>query len=597
MSDQIPDDPAGREHFSTLTFDNVGRDSLPVESETSPPGRPASRGIVEFNQDCYLEAYPDLAGAIETGQFTSARAHYLHSGRSANWLSQESYLKLLAGGVSQRAAHGAMSFSIDVAIASHTGTLFVVGWTDDRETPLISVSAIQGSEGWNTRGIVRCRRADVEQVLQSPIGHSYGFWLVHELGQFDAQGVIMLRARFADGRFTQLELKPRVVSDVDLRETALGHFSSLQYLGNREIESAQQLESGVGNELVALNRSISRALTAAAHVERYGPTRARFDASFIVCLFGKHEYFFLQNALFAPGADTENVEFVYVSNSPELTEALQKEAQIAERIYGISLTLVTLPGNAGFSAANNVAAKFARSERLVFINPDVFPRDDGWARLHREIIETKPPAQTKLFGGLLYYDDGSLMHGGMYFEIDRGLSVKPTEIQGRNLIRVEHYGKGAPDWSTRYTQERPVPAVTGAFISADRNWFELLGGFTEDYLFGHYEDADLCLKSLQNGGPAWIHDIRFWHLEGKGSVRRPPHEGGSLVNRWLFTRNWGKTIEDSLVGRAPSHPLLDSESDGTFTTPAPMAAADDGLSVSAQLISQATPNPELTVTR
>ena len=67
-------------------------------------------------------------------------------------------------------------------------------------------------------------------------------------------------------------------------------------------------------------------------------------------------------------------------------------------------------------------------------------------------------------------------------------------------------------------------------------------------MFGHYEDADLCLRSLQEGVPAWLQDVRFWHLEGKGSVRRPPHEGGSLVNRWLFTRRWGGLSEKSLLG-------------------------------------------------
>ena len=346
----------------------------------------------------------------------------------------------------------------------------------------------------------------------------------------------------------------------------------MHYPGNRDIESAQQLESGAGDELVALNRSISQQITAAAHVERYGPERVRFSASFIVCLFGKSEYFFLQNALFGSMPDRREIEFIYVSNSPELTEILQKEALIADLIYGQSLTLVTLPGNAGFSAANNAAARFARSDRIVFINPDVFPRDESWARVHAEIVAGRPSRETALFGAPLYYDDGSLMHGGMYFDVDRGLSVTSTDIQVSNMIRVEHYGKGAPERSNRYTTPRPVPAVTGAFISANRDWFDSLGGFTEDYLYGHYEDADLCLKSLQRDVPAWIQDVRFWHLEGKGSVRRPPHEGGSLVNRWLFTRNWGKMIGAELLGRAPRHRLL-NQAATTLPDPEPAASA------------------------
>jgi GT2 family glycosyltransferase len=189
-------------------------------------------------------------------------------------------------------------------------------------------------------------------------------------------------------------------------------------------------------------------------------------------------------------------------------------------------------------------------------NPDVFPRDNNWARRHADIIAAAPADQTKMFGAPLYYDDGSLMHHGMYFEVDSGVSVRPDGIYARPMIRTEHYGKGAPVWSQNFACPRPVAAVTGAFISADRDWFEKLGGFNEDFLFGHYEDADLSLKSLARGQPAWIQDFPLWHMEGKGSTRRQAQEGGILVNRWLFTRRWGGLIGSHLRGPAPIHPSL-----------------------------------------
>jgi GT2 family glycosyltransferase len=539
-----------KDPFDALMFGGGAPGASVIEGTVAPIG------IVEFCEQAYLEAYPALKPAIADGTLPSALYHYLRNGAKEGRLSNPEYIRHLAGNVEELPAHGAMSFSVDVAIASGSGTLFVVGWTDDRETALTSISAIQGAEGWNTRGLARCRRVDVDEVLQSQTGHSHGFWFVHRLGKFNPQAGMMLRARFADGRFTQMDIKPRIVTNIDLREIILGHFASLQYAGNRDIEAVQELSHGAGDELLLLNRSISDTITKTAHAEYYGPRDRRFKASYIVCLFGKIEYFFLQNALFYSGSGAEDVEFIYVSNSPELADPLQKEARIAEQVYGLSLILVTLSGNAGFGAANNAAARFARSDRLVIINPDVFPQENDWAIRHEQVLLTKPARQTKIFGAPLYYDDGSLMHGGMYFDIDRGLSVKASGTKVSKIIRVEHYGKGAPQGSSRYTTERAVPAVTGAFISIERSWFEELGGFTEDYVFGHYEDADLCLKSLIRGVPVWLLDIRFWHLEGKGSVRRPPHEGGSLVNRWLFTRTWGSVIEETLVGRHPAHPLL-----------------------------------------
>jgi GT2 family glycosyltransferase len=338
----------------------------------------------------------------------------------------------------------------------------------------------------------------------------------------------------------------------------LGYFAGVRTFANRETEASVMLDSGLGEELLALNAAISRGIAARAHAEYYGPQR-EFRISIIVCLYGKPEWMFLQNAMFATTEGIGEVEFIYVSNSPELVEALDKEARIAALIYRLSITLVTLPGNAGFSAANNEAARFARSERLIFLNPDVFPRDDQWLVAHASILASEPMARTRLFGVPLYYDDGSLMHGGMFFDIDHALSVKPDGIQRHALVRVEHYGKGAPAWAPIERVGRPVPAITGAFVSIERAWFEEIGGFNETYIFGHYEDADLCLKSLEKGVPAWLHHVAFWHLEGKGSTRHPVHEGGALVNRWWFTRRWRALIESQVAGSSPSHPLLCDE--------------------------------------
>ena len=512
--------------------------------------------VTEFGEEAYREAFRDIDAAIKDGALDSAAAHFRRHGRLENRLTSTPYLQALTGGGADVPATG-VALSIDAAIVSHNGTILVVGWIDDRARPLRSISIIQGLEGANTRSIGRCRRSDVDALMDAATGFSFGFWLVLKPEARDLHsGPTLIRARLADGSFEQREVQVTASTDVDLRETILGHFARLEYYGNRDIEAFTNLETGIGLALTRFNRLISGAITASVHAEYYGPRRSRFKASLIICLFGKVEYFFLQNALFRSTVGIEDYEFIYVSNSPDLAETLHKEARAASAIYGLSLTMVTLPGNGGFSAANNAAARFAKSDRLIFVNPDVFPRDRLWAQKHEALLDTLPREQTALFGVPLYYDDGSLMHGGMHFEVDQGLSVKTSAITTHDMVRVEHYGKGAPVWSDRYTRARPVPAVTGAFISTDREWFQSLGGFTEDFIFGHYEDADLCLKSLRQGVPAWMHDLRFWHLEGKGSTRRPPHEGGSLVNRWLFTRRWSNMIAASIVGASPTHPLL-----------------------------------------
>ena len=160
----------------------------------------------------------------------------------------------------------------------------------------------------------------------------------------------------------------------------------------------------------------------------------------------------------------------------------------------------------------------------MFVNPDVFPMNNLWAKTHSQILDQDSKGNTDLFGAPLYYADGSLMHSGMYFEIDQGISVRDMEIRHRPMLRVEHFAKGAPHSLNEFKCSRPVPAVSGAFISIKRQLFEALEGFSSNFIFGHYEDADLCLRAMQKGAVPWIHNLPLWHLEGKGSRRLPQHE-------------------------------------------------------------------------
>jgi len=445
-------------------------------------------------------------------------------------------------------------FALDNVVASPCGAYLIVGWIDDADAPLAEIRlAAQGTTLAATTSLARCRRPDAESTMGTQSGHMLGFWTIMFRPDNVPPPPSCTLTLFAGAAWQTVTVQPKTVSDAQLRDMVFEYLHAARYFGNPQNESFVQLTHGPGTDLLRFNDRISSSITAHAYVQRFGPPRTGFDGSVIVCLYGKPEFLFLQAALFSGGGGGDRYEYIYVSNSPELAEGLLKEARIAEQIYGVSLTLVILPGNAGFGAANNVAARHARSRRILIVNPDVFPRRADWAQAHSRLVATLPAAQTALFGVPLYYDDGSLMHGGMYFDIDTGLSVRPDGISQQVMLRVEHYGKGAPPDTPAYLRARPVPAVTGAFISADRGWFEELGGFSQDYVFGHYEDADLCLRSLERGRPAWLHDIAFWHLEGKGSDRRPAHDGGSLINRWHFTQTWGERIAGDLCGRAPSY--------------------------------------------
>jgi GT2 family glycosyltransferase len=522
----------------------------------------------DFDETAYLTAFPKIAENIRAGIVKSALDHYLRKGAAEKRLEQPRYRKILAeqqllarlaapSGPSAEGeapvTRGTVSSMLDTLMVTPGGICLAIGWVDDRGTNLSAVS-VQMPNGRTVESttIARCRRIDAESMIGCGPGVLLGFYALIELGQDEPPGHGSIVQLHCGGDPVGHVARPNLVSAEALRDGVFEYLSAATYFGNHAVETFRQLDGGMGDRLIWLNKSISAGIASRAYVERHGSHDRAFRGSIVVCLFGRLEYLFLQAAIFstAPGAD--EYEYVYVCNSPELTEALQREARMAAKLYGLAFTIVFLPGNAGFGAANNVAVAHAASDRVLIVNPDVFPRDNLWAERHSHILRDLPEEQTRFFGAPLFYDDGSLMHGGMFIASDTGLSVRPEGIVPQELLRVEHYGKGAPPGMAFYRQSRRVTAVTGAFISADRRWFQKIGGFSEDYVFGHYEDADIGLKSWAANGQVWIHDLPLWHMEGKGSVRRAAHDGGSMINRWHFTRTWLAAVRDGYGGPNPA---------------------------------------------
>ncbi len=545
-----------------------------VPAQSSP--RPS---LEEFDEASYLRANPDVAAALADGKYPSGHFHYVTVG----WQEERPLFEI---GSEPRnrlirtlpkldvplANRIQLQLTVDATLVSDGGGFMIVGWLDDSELPLdyLRVSASGWHYTFDASALIRLRRRDVEAAIGSSRVFGFGFLAFAFLGDgLDISEGCELSVGLKGMGHSETPLLPRRVPDTELRETVLSYIAQAEFFGNRQIEVFAALDRSLGKHIVDLNLDITRKVVSAACVEHVGHPMRRPKASIVVCLYGKPEYLFLQNAMFAGCPGFDDYELVYVSNSPEMAERLLKEAAAARQIYGLPQTIVLLPGNAGFGAANNVAVAHARSSRILIVNPDVFPRDRDWAMRHSQAVANLPESQTRIFGVPLYYDDGSLMHGGMYLDVDRGVSLDAHRISQRQLMRVEHYGKGSPASVTRFTRPRPVPAITGAFMSMDRAWFEGLGGFTESYVFGHYEDADLCLKSIVRGTAPWIHDIRLWHLEGQGSHRLPVHEGGSLVNRWLFTTTWSEQVLDGLLGPDPTNQIVQQKLGAEAATSSP----------------------------
>lgn len=165
-------------------------------------------------------------------------------------------------------------------------------------------------------------------------------------------------------------------------------------------------------------------------------------------------------------------------------------------------------GNIGFAAGCNLAASSARSDVLVFVNPDAVLEPDAIARLSASLMAAQLPA---IIGGDLRDAAGRPERGSRR---DR-LTLWRAFTSFTGLSRL---GEAIPAFRdfNRHTDPMPadvvrVGAVSGALMTLRRSDFTALGGFDEGY-FVHVEDLDFCRRAEEAGwrvlfapGPHGVH--------------------------------------------------------------------------------------------
>lgn len=122
-----------------------------------------------------------------------------------------------------------------------------------------------------------------------------------------------------------------------------------------------------------------------------------------------------------------------------------------------------------WSVLNNIGAKFAKNDVLVFLNNDVEVIDEDWL-YWLSGYATLP--DVGCVGGLLLYPDRTIQHAGV--------------VVGMNGWADHVFKGGAPiHYSSPYVSPmlaRNVLANTGACMAIDRNRFFEIGGFDEKFI-------------------------------------------------------------------------------------------------------------------
>lgn len=175
------------------------------------------------------------------------------------------------------------------------------------------------------------------------------------------------------------------------------------------------------------------------------------------------------------------------------------------------MRLLAEPTNHGFAGANNLAARHARGEYLLLLNPDTVILDGAIDRL-LAFADARPKA--RIWGGRTLFADGRLNPTSCWRRMSLwNIFCRTTGLTviARNsaLFNSEGYG----GWDRR--GERQVDIVTGCFfLIARRDWDEL-GGFNPTF-FMYGEEADLCLRAARTLGarPRVTGSATIVHLGG-----------------------------------------------------------------------------------
>lgn len=227
----------------------------------------------------------------------------------------------------------------------------------------------------------------------------------------------------------------------------------------------------------------------------------------------------------------ENAELVFVLDSPEIQDETEHLLGGLHLLHGLPMRLVVMNRNGGYARACNTGARMARGSMLVMLNSDVVPCEPGWVQT---LIQ---PIMSGAFGAVgprLIFEDRSLQHAGLYFGRDQ-----------RGIWLNHHFYKGMPSDYVPAQHARTVPGVTGACLVTSRDIYESVGGFTEDYIIGDYEDSDLCLKIRRAGFEiGYEPSACLYHFERQSIRRSQDYMRGvaSQYNSWLHTQRWDGDI-------------------------------------------------------
>lgn len=177
----------------------------------------------------------------------------------------------------------------------------------------------------------------------------------------------------------------------------------------------------------------------------------------------------------------KNKEVIIIDHESDDPRTVALLKDVSTRGYNI----VRWEGVFNYSAMNNYAAKFSKSEFLCFLNNDIEMMDGEWLSL---LVRQAGRSDVGAVGAKLLYPDATIQHAGVVIGVGGAAG---------------HAHRNCPNDDPGYFDRPHLPqfvtAVTAACMVLQRRKFDAVGGFDEERFPVAFNDVDLCLKLVRAG--------------------------------------------------------------------------------------------------
>lgn len=187
--------------------------------------------------------------------------------------------------------------------------------------------------------------------------------------------------------------------------------------------------------------------------------------------------------------------------------------------------LIILKEKCGFSKANNIGVKIAKSEYLIFINTDIFLTENCIEKMVELLDSSEDISAVQ---PLLLYPQTELVQstGHVFSKVKSGQLFSMRNLHD-SIIHIS----------------APRQALTMALCAVKKEIFLKMGGFNEDYYNSH-EGMELTLKMTISGYVCmYCSDAVAYHCSGIARKKTP---FDISRQRAYFYQHWGKCIKNDL---------------------------------------------------